>query len=149
MGDSNNWCLISSFFHSIELDGVHIMLGFAGGSEVKNLPTKAGDMGSIPESGRSPEEGNCNQLQYFGLENSMDSGAWWATIHRVAKSWTGLSDWTATTTATKHAMPKGPVTSVCKHSNNLSLISNKRKDYGLLVSHPAYSEHNQSLNFCM
>ena len=74
------------------LDGVHIMLGFAGGSVVKDLPTDAGDMGSIPESWRSPEEGNCNRPQYFGLGNSMDSGAWWATVHRVAKSWTQLSD---------------------------------------------------------
>ena len=63
-------------------------MGFAGGSVVKNLPTNAGDMGSVPESGRSPEEGNCNLLQYFCLENSMDSGAWWTTVHRVAKSWT-------------------------------------------------------------
>ena len=85
MGDSNNWCLISSFFHSIELDGVHIMLGFAGGSEVKNLPTKAGDMGSIPESGRSPREGNGNPVQCSCLGNPTDREAWWATVHRVTK----------------------------------------------------------------
>ena len=42
-------------------------------------------MGSIPESGRSPGEGNGNPLQYPGLENPMDKGAWRATVHRVAE----------------------------------------------------------------
>ena len=41
----------------------------------------------IPGSGRSPGEGNGNALQYFCLENPMDAGAWWATVHRAAKSW--------------------------------------------------------------
>ena len=49
-----------------------------------------GDMGSIPGSRRSPGEGNGNPLQYSSLENSMDRGAWWATIHGVANSWTRL-----------------------------------------------------------
>ena len=48
-------------------------------------------MGSIPESGRSPGEGNGNPLQYSGLENLMDRGAWWATVHRVTKSQTQLN----------------------------------------------------------
>ena len=58
---------------------------------VKNPPTTAGDarnVGSIPGSGRSPVEGNCNPLQHSHLENSMDRGAWLATVQRVAKSWT-------------------------------------------------------------
>ena len=67
--------------------------GFPGGSVVKNLPANAGDEGSIPGSGRSPEEGNGNSLQYYCLENSMDRGAWWAIVHGAAKSWTQLSDW--------------------------------------------------------
>ena len=46
------------------------------------------DTGSIPQSGRSPEGGHSNPLQYSCLENLMDSGAWRATVHRVAKSWT-------------------------------------------------------------
>ena len=54
----------------------------------------AGDLGSIPGSGRSPGEGNGNPLQYSCLENPMDGGAWWATVHGVAKSWTRLSDFT-------------------------------------------------------
>ena len=56
---------------------------------VKNLPASAGDKrdeGSIPGLGRSPGEGNGNQLQYPCLENPMDRGAWWAAIHEVAKS---------------------------------------------------------------
>ena len=50
----------------------------------------AGDLGSILESGRSPGEGNGNPLQYSCLENPMGRGAWWATVYRVAKSWTWL-----------------------------------------------------------
>ena len=52
---------------------------------VKNPPSNAGNMGSIPESGRSPGEGNDNPLQYTCLENSMDREAWQATVYGVAK----------------------------------------------------------------
>jgi len=52
----------------------------------------AGDPGSILGSGRSPGEGNSYPLQYSYLENSMARGAWWATVHEVAKSQTQLSD---------------------------------------------------------
>ena len=48
----------------------------------------AGDMNLIPGSGRSPGEGNGNPLQYICLENSINSGAWWATVHGVTKSQT-------------------------------------------------------------
>ena len=58
---------------------------------VKNLTANAEDMGSIPGLGRSSGEGNGNPLQCSCLGNPMDRGAWWATIHGVAKSWTGLS----------------------------------------------------------
>ena len=58
---------------------------------VKNLTANAEDMGSIPGLGRSSGEGNGNPLQCSCLGNTMDRGAWWATIHGVAKSWTGLS----------------------------------------------------------
>ena len=66
------------------------------GSEVKASACSAGDLGSIPGSGRSPGEGNGNPLQYSCLENPMDGGAWWATVYRVAKSRTRLSDLTFT-----------------------------------------------------
>ena len=68
--------------------------GFPGGSDGKASTCNAGDPGSIPELGRPPGEGNDNPLQYSCLENSMDGGAWWATIHGVTKSWTRLSDFT-------------------------------------------------------
>ena len=59
---------------------------FPGGSEVKAFACNAGDLGSIPGSGRSPGEGNGNLLQYSCLENPMDGEAWWATVHEVAES---------------------------------------------------------------
>ena len=67
---------------------------FPGGSEVKASASNAGDPGSIPGSGRSPGEGNGNPLQYSCLENPMDGEAWQATVHRVTKSRTRLSDFT-------------------------------------------------------
>ena len=72
--------------------------GFPSGRVVKNLPTNAGntgeaeDVGSIPGSGSSHGVGNGNPFQYSCLENSMDGRAWWATVHRVTKSQTWLSD---------------------------------------------------------
>ena len=60
---------------------------------VKNSPANTGgirDIGSIPGSGRSPGGGHGNPLQYSCLENCMDRGARWATVHGVAKSWTRL-----------------------------------------------------------
>ena len=72
-------------------DGLGFLLQFGfrrfpGGSEVKASARNAGDLGLIPGSGRSPGEGNGNPLQYSCLENPMDRGAWWATVHGVAKS---------------------------------------------------------------
>ena len=61
-------------------------------SEVKASACKAGDLGSIPGLGRSPGEGNGNPLQYSCLENPMDGGAWYTTVHGIAKSQTQLSD---------------------------------------------------------
>ena len=52
---------------------------------VKNPPAKAGDVGSVPGLGRCPGEGNSNPLLYSYLENTMDSGAWWAAVHGVAE----------------------------------------------------------------
>ena len=61
------------------------------GSISKEIACNAGDLGLIPGSGRSSGEGNEDPLQYSCLENSMDRGAWWATVHGVTKSHTGLS----------------------------------------------------------
>ena len=63
---------------------------------VKNLPAEAGDVrdvGLIPGLGRSPGVGFNNSLQYSSLENSMDRGAWWVTVHGVAKSDTTEATW--------------------------------------------------------
>ena len=67
---------------------------------VRILPANAGDlrdMGLIPGTGRSPRGGNSNPLQYSCLGNTMDRGAWWATVHGVPKSQKWLSNQTATT----------------------------------------------------
>ena len=59
--------------------------GFRGSLAGKESACKAGDLGSIPGLGRFPGEGNGNLLQYSGLENSMDRGAWWVTVHEVTE----------------------------------------------------------------
>ena len=64
--------------------------GFPGSSDGKEFACNVGDLGSVPESGRSPGEGNGSPLQYSCLENSMDGGAWEAAVHGVAKSRTRL-----------------------------------------------------------
>ena len=67
---------------------------FPGGSDGKASACNVGDQGSIPGSGRSLGEENGKPLQYSWLENSMDGGTWWVTVHGVAKSMTRLSDFT-------------------------------------------------------
>ena len=71
-------------------------LDFPGGSDGNASAYSAGDLGLITGSGTSPGEGNGNPLQYSCLENPMDGGAWWATVHGVKKSRTRLSDFTFT-----------------------------------------------------
>ena len=73
--------------------GMFLEGGFQMELVVKNPPANAGelrDASSISGSGRSPGGGNGNPLQYSCLENPMDRGAWWATVHRVTKSRTQL-----------------------------------------------------------
>ena len=74
---------------------MHKIWGFILGSDGKAPAYNAGDPGSIPGLGRSPGEGNGSPLQYSCLENPMDGGAWWSTVHGVAKSRTQLSDCTS------------------------------------------------------
>ena len=71
---------------------VVLLLIFPGDSVVKNPPDNLGDAGSISRSGRFPEEGNGNPVQYSCQENPKDRGAWQAIVHAVAKSRTQLSD---------------------------------------------------------
>ena len=61
-------------------------MGFPSGSDGKESACNEGDLGSIPGSGISPGEGNSYPLQYSGLENSMDRGAWQATVDGITKS---------------------------------------------------------------
>ena len=65
-------------------------MNFPGGSAGEESACNVGDLGLIPRLGRSPGEGNDYLLQYSGLKNSMDRGAWRATVHRIAKNRIGL-----------------------------------------------------------
>ena len=65
-----------------------VKMSFPGSPDGKESACNAGDLGSIPGSGRSPGERNGNPLQYSCLENPMDRGGWWATVHGIPKSWT-------------------------------------------------------------
>ena len=85
-----NWRYHRNSWFLIHIDG------FPGGSDSKESACNAGELGSIPGLGGSPGEGNGNPLQYSCLENPMDGGAWWATVCRVARSWTQLTDFTFT-----------------------------------------------------
>ena len=70
---------------------IYTGIDFPGSSDGKESAYNAGDPGSVSGLGKSPEEGNGNPLQYSCLENSMDRGAWWATVHGVAKSQTNCN----------------------------------------------------------
>ena len=72
------------------------ILGFPGGSVVKNPSANVGDVDSIPGLGRFPGGGNGNSFQYSCLENPIDRGGWQAMVHRVTKSQTRLNDWVHT-----------------------------------------------------
>ena len=71
---------------------LNLVEGLPAGSDGKESACNAGNLGSIPGLGRCPGEGKGNPLQYSCLENPMDGGAWWAIVHGVAKSQTGLSN---------------------------------------------------------
>ena len=72
-----------------ELTGCYrVTSGFPGSTDGKESTCIGGDLGSIPGLGRSPGKGNGNALQYSCLENAMDRGAWWATVHGTAKHMT-------------------------------------------------------------
>ena len=68
------------------------ILGFPSGTDGKESACNGGDLGSISGWGRSAREGIGYPLQYSCLENSMDRGAWQATVHGVAQNWTQLGD---------------------------------------------------------
>ena len=93
-----------NFFWWISL---HVVISnFPGGLDGKESAWSAGDLGSIPGLGRSPEEGKNNPLQYSCLENSMDIGAWWATVYGITEL-----DTTEQLTSNKHHYMKTKETS--------------------------------------
>ena len=73
---------------------VQVQEGFPDGSGGKKSACNAGDLGSVSGLGRFPGEGNGKALQYSCLGNPMDRGAWWATVHGVAKCWTWVTHFT-------------------------------------------------------
>ena len=83
--------IILVFLH-IEKQKKLNLLVISGQKKKKNPPANARDVSSTPGLGRTPGEGNGNPLQYACLENPMDRKASWATVHRVAKSQTQLSN---------------------------------------------------------
>jgi len=82
----------------------------------------------IPRLGRSPGEGKSNPLQYSCLENPIDRGAWWAILHRVAKSWTRLSDFTFTV--------QGTLKSLLQHHSSKASILRCSAFFTVQLSHP-------------
>ena len=101
------------FFGSSDWPPACFDLGLPWWVSGKESAWNAGDLTSIPGSGKFPEEQNGNPLQYSCLRNPMDRGAWWAIVHMVAKSWTQLK-WLSTHA---HTLKQGggPLTSGCTH----------------------------------
>ena len=91
------WCRVRLVASKVNRSDIHsgsvMDRGSPGGSDGKESACNAGDLGSIPGSGKSPGEGNGYPLQYVCLGNAMDRGTWWATVSGAAKSWTQLSDY--------------------------------------------------------
>ena len=117
---------LRTFIHSTNIYFIYhalvTVLGFPGGSLVKNLPANAGDARDsdlISGSGRSPGAGSGNLLQYSCLENSMDRGGWWALVHGAAKSQTQLSNSTHTHTGKLNKDQSLHLAEKCSSSNEL------------------------------
>ena len=88
-------CPANKFTSTNFLDCIYMCRGFPSGSAGEESTCNAGDTGNaglIPGLGRFPGGGNGKPLQYYHLKNPTDRGAWWATVHGVAKRWTRLSN---------------------------------------------------------
>ena len=91
---TKSWTWLSDWTRTVATISMYYQLvGFLGGSDGKESACNTGEASSIPGWGRSPGGGNGNPLQYSCQENPMDRGALWATVHRITKSWTWLSNW--------------------------------------------------------
>ena len=97
---------------------------FPGGTYGKESALNVKDTGSIPESGRSPEEGHANPLQYSCMENPTDRGAWRAAVHGVAESQTRLSDSAAAVKSSRRHEPLLKVDYSCHHQRLIFTLQN-------------------------
>ena len=115
---------------------------------VKVSACNVGDPSSTPGSGRSPGEGNGNPFQYSCLENPMDGGAWWATVHGVSKSRTRLSDFTFTTSLT--FLHNTALKLFCLLSTSLAHIQNTiSMRAGTCLSHSLLYSQLLEWNMCL
>ena len=134
---------------SASSDARYPALSFPGGSEIKASACNAGDLGLTPGSGRSPGEGNGYPLQYSCLENPMDRGVWWATIHRVTKSWTRPSNFTFTFT---FFPPHGILNKACileDHTpNEMDFYPGKELKTALMNELYIYYHNNSKYQHC-
>ena len=122
-----------------------------GGSVVKNLPTNAGDTGSIPGLGRTPGGGNGNPLQYSCLENSMDRGAWQTTVPGVAKE-LDMTLWLNNNiNYSNHAVHYSPIMAIVKtclsYNWKLVTLDHLHPFHPLLPLHPYLCNHKSDLVF--
>ena len=120
--------------------GIPLGYGFLGGSAVKNPPANAGDTGSIPGSGRSLGVGNGNLLQYSWLENPMDRGGSWSTVHGVAQSQIWLSYWAYSHLLDKHKINRIRMVSVTASIQTCHLNLRKQNEIQIAmeVGEPGY-----------
>ena len=96
-----------------------VALGFCDGTAGKESACNAGEKGSIPGSGRSHGGGHGNPLQYSCLGNLVDRGAWWATVHGLAKSRTRLSVQTHTLTTAVKIVREKAIPTILTHDNRV------------------------------
>ena len=109
----------------------------SGGSDGKVSTYNVGDLGSIPVSGRSSGKGNDYPLQYSCLENPMDGGAWWATVHGITNSRTQLSDFTSL-----HFL----LLRLCLGLNNLNYVNHLEQHFAHSKCHISTSYYPLSLH---
>ena len=103
---------------------------FPGGSVIKNLPVNAGEPGSVLGLGRSPRRGHGNPLQYSCLENPTDRGAWRATVHGVAKSWTRLKQLSRSSSTHTHTYT---YQCIHPHTHTFLYMDTNKDTYSLLL----------------
>ena len=123
-----------------------VFLGFPGGSDGKESFCSAGDLGLIPGLGRSPGERNGYPLQYSDLENSVDRGAWQATVYGVSKGWTRLNDFhfPLGLTGLISLQIKGLSGLLQHHSSKASILQHSAF-FMVQLSHPVLTEKTKAL----